>query len=149
MSRFLLALGKYALVTYAAREAGVSRETVYNYRRDDPDFKRQWDDVQEAAYDRMETTAWDRALDTTDPGWDAGPSANLLKWLLATYRPKFRHDKGASVGPFYIIQVGDHPRRQIGSLDDLANLTDAELEALANNDIELVEGDDYTVNKAV
>jgi len=140
------------VVGHAATMAGVSRPTVYEWREKDTPlgklFKAAWDEAIETAYDTLEATTWDRAVDPADPGFDPSPSAGLLKWLLEAYRPaKYGRNRNSLIGPVYILQVGDHPQRQITSLADLADLTDAELEALAGSDLSIIEGDATLVNE--
>src|SRR5438046_2635871 len=53
-------------IVKAAAAANVSRQTVYNWRRDDPEFARDWDDAYEAGTDLLEDKAQDRALDGSD-----------------------------------------------------------------------------------
>ena len=149
MSAFLIELATRGIVGHACNKAGVSKETVYKYRRNPKwaGFKQRWDDAIETAYDRMEQVAIDRATDPAYPGFDPSPSAGLLKWLLEAYRPhKFKRDKGLQIGPVYLLTVGNFPQRQIRSMEDLDDLTDAELEALADGDIQLEEGDYTMVN---
>lgn len=150
MSRFILELAQRGIVGHACDAAGVSKETVYKYRRNPKwrAFRAMWDEAIETAYDRLEQVAIDRATNPADPGFDPSPSAGLLKWLLEAYRPsKFKREKGVQVGPVYILQVGDYPQRQLRSMEDLDDLTDAELEALAKGDITLEEGDYTVLNK--
>lgn len=147
MSAFLIELATRGIVGHACDRAGVSKETVYKYRRDPrwTAFRDQWDAAIEKAYDRLEQVAIDRATDPKDPGFDPSPSAGLLKWLLEAYRPhKFKRDRGVHVGPVYVLKVGDYPERQIREAADLDGLTDAELEAIAGGDVTLEEAD-YTV----
>lgn len=147
MSAFLIELASRGIVGHAADKAGVTTQTCYKYRRDPKwrTFRLMWDAAIEKAYDRMEQIAIDRATNPDDPGFDPSPSAGLLKWLLEAYRPnKFKRDKGVHVGPVYVLRVGNYPERQLRNLQDLDGLTDAELEALAEGDIEMEEGD-YTM----
>lgn len=137
---FLLELAKHGIMGKAAEAAGINRETAYRLRRADADFRAKWDDAIEAAYDGLEQMAWSRATDPADPGFDPSPSTGLLKWLLEAYRPgKFKRALGVHVGPVYNLKVGDYPVREIRSLDDLNDLTDAELEQVGGSTLTVEE----------
>jgi len=59
---FLDALAAGQNVRLAAAMAGISRRTVYRWRRDDPDFAARWDDALEADIGLWRNEAMDRAL---------------------------------------------------------------------------------------
>jgi hypothetical protein len=58
---FLAALRLSGNVSDSARAAGVTRQTVYEDRRNYVHFARAWSDALEEALDQLERTAWERA----------------------------------------------------------------------------------------
>lgn len=81
-AKFLEILGTTCNVTLAARGAGVSRFTVYEHYREQPDFAAQWDDAKEAAVEILEAEAWQRARKVSD---------TLIIFLLKAHKPaKYR-----------------------------------------------------------
>lgn len=98
---FLRRLAAYGNVSKAAFEAGVSRETVYKFRRSNVGFSQAWDEALDQAADIMEAEAWRRAVKGVEEpvGWYKGKpggsvrrySDTLLIFLLKAHRPqKFR-----------------------------------------------------------
>lgn len=75
---FLAALEEGCTVAEASRAAGVHRSTAYD-RRSDEDFARRWDELEEAATDRLEATAYNRAIAGSD---------RLMEVLLKARRPE-------------------------------------------------------------
>ncbi|WP_310533152.1 hypothetical protein [Novosphingobium sp.] len=63
----------------AARVAGIGRSTAYDWRADDPEFAKAWDDAEQEAADKLEAEAWRRA--TVDK------SDRMLEILLKAHRP--------------------------------------------------------------
>jgi hypothetical protein len=59
---FLRALADTGIVTVAAGVAGVTRERVYQVRKEDPVFAAAWDEAEEKAADALEAEAWRRAV---------------------------------------------------------------------------------------
>ena len=109
---FLGVLEKTCNVSAAAREAGISRRAAYDWRDADQEFAADWKDAEEAAADRLEQVAFERA--------EAGQSDRMLEILLKAHRPKYRENKrmeltGADGGPMRF---------------DLSGLSDEELEQL-------------------
>lgn len=78
MPPFLARLRGSGTVRYACEAAGVSRQTVYAWKRRDPEFARQWDEAQEDAVEALEAAARVRALSGSD---------RLLMFLLRAIRP--------------------------------------------------------------
>lgn len=75
--RFLDALDKRMLNVSAAVEvAGISRKTAYNWKEKDPVFAQQWHEVEEAFFDKLETTMFVKALTEQD--------STMLIWLSKT-----------------------------------------------------------------
>lgn len=79
---FLKTLTATCNVTRSAKRAGMGRSAVYDWRQDDDDFARAWDEAIEAAADRLEQVAFRRAT--------TGKSDRMLEILLKGHRPKYR-----------------------------------------------------------
>ena len=60
--KFLAALTEQGTVYHAAQAAGISRQTAYRWREDDPQFADLWDEAIENAVDAVENTVYQRAL---------------------------------------------------------------------------------------
>jgi transposase len=63
----------------AASEAGVSRQTAYDWREQDPDFAAKWQQAMESGVDQLEDVARSRAVEKSD---------RLMEILLKAKRPK-------------------------------------------------------------
>lgn len=81
---FLLSLSKTGQITRSAKAAKVERQTVYNWRKEDPEFAKQWDAALELAADMLEDVAFQRATRPTNP------SDGLLTLLLKAHKDKYR-----------------------------------------------------------
>ena len=79
--RFIDALTVEGTVYHAAQAAGVSRQTVYRWRDEDPEFADQWYEAIENAVDRVENVIYQRAL---------GGDTIAAIFYLKAQRPKFR-----------------------------------------------------------
>ena len=79
--RFIHALTAQGTVYHAAQAAGVSRQTAYRWRQDDPEFADLWYEAIENAVDAVENVVYHRAL-----GGDIIEAIFDLK----AQRPKFR-----------------------------------------------------------
>ncbi len=77
---FLATMAATCNVSESARAAGIGRSSAYEWREDDPDFAKAWDDAEQEAADLLEKTAWERAT---------GPdkSDRMLEILLKAHRP--------------------------------------------------------------
>ena len=60
--RFIETLAVQGTVSHAAQAAGVSRNTVYRWRDDDPEFAILWDEAHEQAVDSVESVLFQKAL---------------------------------------------------------------------------------------
>lgn len=58
---FLISLARQGVITQAARDAGVTRQYVYELRDSDGTFARRWDDALEQHYDKLEAELLHRA----------------------------------------------------------------------------------------
>jgi len=84
--RFLQRFAQCGTITHAARYAGVSRPTIYAWRREeDGEFSKAFDDAQEMACDALEVEARKRAV--------KGHSDTLLIFLLKGARPDKYKDR--------------------------------------------------------
>jgi CO/xanthine dehydrogenase Mo-binding subunit len=63
----------------AASEAGISRQTAYEWREKDPDFAAKWAQAMESGVDQLEDVARSRAVEKSD---------RLMEILLKAKRPK-------------------------------------------------------------
>lgn len=97
---FLAALSKIGVITHAAFQAGVYRETVHRHRKRYPDFDKACREALEEAADHLETAAIKRAMiGWKEPVFQKGEqvgevikySDGLLMFMLKAVRPeKFR-----------------------------------------------------------
>lgn len=90
VEEFLESLRKMPVVKHACTEAKVSRTTVYNYRKQDPEFAQQWDDALEEGIDALEEKVWSQATD--------GDRA-LMMFLLKSLRPSTYREGRAEPPP--------------------------------------------------
>lgn len=81
-SAFITALRKTPNVTKACEVAQISRVTAYQARKDDDDFRRQWNEADELAIDKIEQAGIDMATAMRPE------SAGLIKFFLQTRRPE-------------------------------------------------------------
>jgi hypothetical protein len=77
--RFLELFAVSLNVAQAAQGAGINRKTVYKEREKSPDFAAQMDDAREAAIERLEAVAYERARTQSDV---------LLIFLLKSHKPE-------------------------------------------------------------
>lgn len=84
---FLLSLAKTGQITRSAKAARVERQTVYNWRKEDPEFAKQWDAALEQAADMLEDVAFQRATRATNP------SDGLLTLLLKAHKAEKYRDR--------------------------------------------------------
>lgn len=155
---FLARFRVNANVGDACTAAGVSRSTVYSWRRREPGFAEAMAEAQAVAVDRLESAAWDRAVNgVVEPVFHNGrivghvnkPSDRLLQHLLEANRPeKYRANPKAVQS-----QTVEHPLSEGAlrvTLEDESALEAAErlAEALAagssvgEDDGAVVEGPD-------
>lgn len=105
---FLAALRDGLSVSNAATKSAMSRAAVYDWRGDDEEFAKDWDDALEGGTDLLEDEATRRALHGTDePVFQNGKhvgsvrrySDTLIIFLLKARRAKFRDMKPITDGP--------------------------------------------------
>ena len=105
---FLDGLRMHGMVTQAALEAGIHRDTAYFERQRDPEFAQEWAEALDRGVDMLEDVAKKRAFegDTT-----------LLIFLLKAHRPAKYRETIRTV----TLNLGP---------DDLKDLSDDELDRL-------------------
>ena len=96
--RFLRSLRMTPNVTTACAAAGVSRQSAYRTRADDPAFAEKWQSALDKSIDELEARAFKLALEG-DP--------NLIQFMLrshrpATYRETSRHEIGLLGGIVFL-----------------------------------------------
>lgn len=79
--KFIAAQTTQGTVSHAAQAAGVSRNTVYRWRDDDPEFAILWDEAHEQAVDSVESVLFQKAL--------SGDTICMIFYLKA-HRPIYR-----------------------------------------------------------
>lgn len=119
---FCTALAECGIVTQAARDAGITRQTAYKWREHDPEFAAAWDKALKIGIDALEDEAHRRAFIGVDKpvfykGTECGTvreySDMLTVFLLKAHRPeKFRENSrmeltGANGGP---VELNDTER---------------------------------------
>lgn len=99
--RFLEAYEKFGTAFKACKVAGISRETAFKHKREDPEFRARWDELEEVATDRLEDSCYERAVDGWDePVYQGGEMVgvirrfdNNLAWRLLSRRSKKYHQE--------------------------------------------------------
>jgi hypothetical protein len=79
--RFIETLSVQGTVYHSAQAAGISRQTAYRWRQDDPDFAWQWDEAIENAVDQVESTIYQQAV---------GGNTLAAIFYLKAHRPIYR-----------------------------------------------------------
>ena len=79
--RFIETLSVQGTVYHSAQAAGISRQTAYRWRQDDPDFACQWDEAIENAVDQVESTIFQQAI---------GGNTLAAIFYLKAHRPQYR-----------------------------------------------------------
>ena len=79
--RFIETLALPGTALYAAKAAGVSRQTAYRWRQDDREFRSGWDEALENAVDAVESGLYQKAL--------SGDTIAMIFYLKA-HRPIYR-----------------------------------------------------------
>ncbi len=106
--KFLDGLRMHGIVTRAAQDAGIDRDSAYYERQRDPLFAQEWADALDRGVDMLEDVAKQRAYDGSD---------TLLIFLLKAHRPQKYRDT------LRTVTLNLNP-------DDLQNLSDDDLERL-------------------
>lgn len=107
--RFLAAIEDGLSISSAAKRAGMSRQYAYELKDKDQEFSRLWEEAVEAATDKLEEAAFERAHDSSD---------QMMSFLLRARRPKKYGDKRT-------IDLNASVTGSLG-FEDLTGLTDAQ-----------------------
>jgi hypothetical protein len=101
--KFLDGLRMHGMVTQAAAEAGIHRNTAYFERQNDPVFAKEWQEALDRGVDMLEDVAKKRAYDGSD---------TLLIFLLKAHRPeRYREttrNLNITLTPEQATQLSDH-----------------------------------------
>lgn len=101
IERFLELLAKSANVSRSARDAGISRQYVYDKLRNDPAFAERVAQAEEEAIEELEAVARERAIAGSDL---------LIMFLLKAAKPEKYRDKPALINnnapQNYVIELG-------------------------------------------
>jgi hypothetical protein len=82
--KFIAALKQAPHVALACKAAGISRETAYKHRRDNPLFAAEWEAVLQESVDDLEAKAFELALRDNVP---------LIQFLLKAHRRNIYGDR--------------------------------------------------------
>lgn len=107
---FLETLRATCNVSEGARQAGVGRRTVYDWRDADPEFAAAWDEAEAEAVDNLEGVVYRRAME--------GESDRLAEILLKAHRPEK-----------YVDRVRSEVTGRDGGPVEYRNLSDEEVAA--------------------
>jgi len=91
---FLAALEESGSVTSSCTAANISTVRVYEVKRNDPEFAKQWEQALEQGADILEAEARRRAMEGTSKGSDT-----LLMFLLKGLRPQRWRESRATLPP--------------------------------------------------
>lgn len=105
---FLKALEQRMLnVSAAVQIAGICRKTAYNWKESDAEFAQKWHEVEEAFFDKLETTMYAKALTEQD--------STMLIWLSKTkmksrgYVEKTEVDANVNTFENFMRDLPDNP----------------------------------------
>ncbi len=101
IKRFLKELSKSDNASAASQIAGWSRTASYEYKRDNPEFSRQWEEAHDKATDSLEAEARRRATGADTPIYYKGVKVGskleysdpLLMFMLRGNRAKYRENQ--------------------------------------------------------
>lgn len=119
---FLLTLADTGQVKRAAQTIGMSRETVYQWRREDPEFAKAWERALEIAAEGLEDEAYRRAHDgVEEPVHYMGMAVDtvtkysdtLLIFLLKGMKPEKYRERVEHSGTVDIAQRIIASRRRV------------------------------------
>lgn len=82
--KFITLLSANPSVALAARGSGISRTTVYNYRKQSVEFAQRWRKAKAEALELLEAEAWQRARKQSD---------TLMIFLLKAHKPNKYQDR--------------------------------------------------------
>jgi hypothetical protein len=88
--KFLTALAGHGIVGEACRDAGISKNAAYEWRRDDPDFAQDWEKALDQSTEKLERIAVDRAVKQSD---------SLMQFVLKARKPETYRERVEHTGP--------------------------------------------------
>ena len=118
--RFLVAFEHTVNVSKAAKKVGIARSTAYTYRKDNPEFKRKWDDIEDARLDDLEVEGYRRAEEESD---------TLLIFILKARRP-------ARYNPTKNVRIDGSIEHSIDAAKVAKSFRDAVLQAVIDEEAE-------------
>lgn len=104
--RFIETLEAQSTVLHAAKAAGISRQTAYRWRKDDPAFDSRWDEALDNAVDVVENSLYQKAVN--------GDTICMIFYLKA-HRPIYRDRLNIDIEQVRgeieerIAQLGENP----------------------------------------
>ena len=113
--KFLDALRMHGVVTRAAQEAGIDRDTAYFERKRDPVFAQEWQEALDRGVDMLEDVAKERAYRGSD---------TLLIFLLKAHRPDVYREKTITKSVNINLTPADLEHMSDDELDQLAEQLD-------------------------
>jgi len=117
LKAFLVALERVGSVTEACKAAKVSSSVAYNRRRNDPVFRKGWDDALDRAADVLEDECRRRAFNGSD---------NLLMFLLKGARPERYRESRASIPPAELNRLIEAELERISKAKEVTKAEDEE-----------------------
>ena len=79
-TRFLIELSRCGNITDSANQASIPRRTLYNWRKDSPAFKAEWDQAKELGNDALEDEARRRGHDgVEEPVYQGGEEVGRIR----------------------------------------------------------------------
>jgi hypothetical protein len=96
---FINILENVHTVSVAAKLAGLSRDTVYRWRKEDEEFSAKWDNAIEFSTEMLETAAYHKiAAELSDKRAKLSmPTARLTEFMLSGMKPDKYKQRGTSV----------------------------------------------------
>ena len=126
--RFLEALALKPDVTLACECAGISRQTAYRNRHEDPEFAAQWEAAMLKAVDDLEAEAFKRAYESKS---DQVLLALLAAWRPERYRPTVRQE---------LAGVRGQPIERVDVLERLADDHESAIAEVLRDELERRRG---------
>ena len=145
---FLAALMTGAIVTEAAKSCGIGVQTVYDWRRDDPQFAADWEEAYLRGADALLLEAQRRAMrGTTEPVFHLGKkvgvtrkySDTLLMMLLKSRDPVRYCDRARTAAIMRRWQEDENAKRLANGGTDVSVEVLAMLESWARQKAALVQ----------
>lgn len=122
-------------VTAACKSVGISRQTAYTERKDNPEFAAAWDRAEAAVTDVLEKTAVERALEGSD---------RLMEFMLKARRPgTYRETVSVKHGGKINIEVEEGVDEAVNdALSEVDRLTSRLAQVAPDGQTEVPRGDE-------